>query len=289
MGIVVAVLTAKGGTGKTTTAVNLALGLGHRLAFEAREAGRDEFDDVVIIDCDPQGNAGDYVGAHAQMFHPTRNPDGACLSRVLRGEMTALDALVEVRENVWLLPATPALNDAVEDIALLSATKAARGRRAESLRDVFKKRLAPLAKQTRFVILDCPPNPGLLEVPITDFADYVISPVQLQYLSVMGVIQFAQSLRALRREENVKAQIACVVPSMTSPYRDGEPFQVAERQMLTELVEVFGATRMSPAIELGAKVKEAPGVHQSIFELAPASSQARAYGHLVNRVYAYGK
>lgn len=283
MGVVVAVLTAKGGTGKTTTAVNLALGLGHRLAHEGKD------DDVIIIDCDPQGNAGDYLGAHAHMYHPTRNPQGACLSRVLKGETAALDALVEVRENVWLLPATPALNEAVEDIALLSATKAARGRRAESLRDVFKRQLGPLVREARFVVLDCPPNPGLLEVPITDFADFVVSPVQLQYLSVMGVIQFAESLKALRETEKVKAQIACIVPSMTSPYRDGEPHQLAERQMLAELAQVFGAKRMSPAIELGAKVKEAPGIHQSIFEMAPASPQARAYGHLVNRVYAYGK
>ena len=283
MGIVVAVLTAKGGTGKTTTAVNLALGLGHRLAHEGKG------DDVVIIDCDPQGNAGDYCGAHDFMYHPERNPEGACLSRVLRGQMAAMDALVGVRENVWLLPATPALNDAVEEIAIVSATQAARGRRSESLRDVFKRRLQPLAKQARFVIIDCPPNPGLLEVPITDFADFVVSPVQLQYLSVMGVIQFAQSLERLRADEKVKAQIVCVVPSMTSPYRDGEPYQLAERQMLAELAQVFGDKRMSPAVELGAKVKEAPGLHQSIFELAPTSPQARAYGHLVNRVYSYGK
>ena len=283
MGIVVAVLTAKGGTGKTTTAVNLAFGLGHRLAHEGKD------DDVVIVDCDPQGNAGDYCGAHAHMYHPVRNPAGACLSRVLKGEVAAMDALVGVRENVWLLPATPALNEAVEDIALMSATKAARGRRAESLRDVFRRQLAPLVKQARFIILDCPPNPGLLEVPITDFADFVVSPVQLQYLSVMGIIQFAQSLEKLRSEEKVKAQIVSVVPSMTSPYRDGEPHQLAERQMLAELVEVFGERRMNPAIELGARIKEAPGLHQSIFELAPTSPQARAYGYLVNKVYAHGK
>ena len=79
--------------------------------------------------------------------------------------------------------------------------------------------------------------------------------------------------------------IVCIVPSMTSPYRDGEPYQLAERQMLAELAQVFGDKRLSPAVELGAKVKEAPGLHQSIFELAPSSPQARAYGHLVNRVY----
>lgn len=283
MGIVVAVLTAKGGTGKTTTAVNLALGLGHRLAYEGRG------DDVVLVDCDPQGNAGDYCGARPEMYDPRTKPDGVCLSRVLRGDISPMDALVEVRENVWLLPATEALNEVVEDIVLMSATRAARGRTGETLRDVFKRRLKPLVSEARFVILDCPPNPGLLEVPIVDFADYVISPVQLQYLSVMGVIQFVQSLERLRAEERVKASFMCVVPSMTSPYRDGEPYQVAERQMLTDLLEVFGKDRLSAAIELGAKVKEAPGVHQSIFELSPDSAQARAYGQLVNRVYAYGK
>lgn len=282
MGVVVAVLTAKGGTGKTTTAVNLAFGLGHRLAYE------DKGDDVVLIDCDPQGNAGDYCGARPEMYHPQTNPDGVCLSRVLRGELAAMDALVEVRDNVWLLPATEALNDAVEDIALMSAARAARGRQGDSLRDVFKQRLKPLVKEARFVVLDCPPNPGLLEVPIVDFADYVISPVQLQYLSVMGVIQFVQSLERLRVKEKVKASFMCVVPSMTSSYRDGEPHQVAERQMLDDLLSVFGADRLNPAVELGSKVKEAPGVHQSIFELSPESPQARAYGQLVNRVYSYG-
>ena len=283
MSVTIAVLTAKGGTGKTTTAVNLAMGLGHRLDHEGRG------DDVVLIDCDPQGNAGDYCGARPEMYHPATNPNGACLSRVLRGEMGAMDALVRVRDNVWLLPATKALNEAVEDITLLAATRAARGRGAESLRDVFKRRLKPLAAEARFVVLDCPPNPGLLEIPITDFADFVVSPVQLEYLSVMGVIQFVEALERLRSAERVKARFLCAVPSRTSTYRDGEPYQVAERQMLDDLVRVFGMERLAPAVEDGVKVKEAPGLHQSIFETAPHSPQARALGHLVNRVYAYGK
>lgn len=280
---IIAVLTAKGGTGKTTTAVNLAMGLGHRLVHEGRG------DDVILIDCDPQGNAGDYCGARPEMYHPVSRPDGVCLSRVLKGELAPLEALVRVRDNVWLLPATEALNEAVEDITLLAATRAARGRRGDSLRDVFKQRLKPLTAEARFVVLDCPPNPGLLEIPITDFADFVVSPVQLEYLSVMGVIQFVEALNRLRTAERVKARFLCAVPSRTSTFRDGEPFQVAERQMLNDLIRVLGAERLSPAVADGVRVKEAPGLHQSIFEASPDSPQARALGHLVNRVYAYGK
>ena len=66
----------------------------------------------------------------------------------------------------------------------------------------------------------------------------------------MGVIQFVEALERLRSAE--RSRLGSVRrPSRTSTYRDGEPYQVAERQMLDDLVRVFGMERLAPAVEDG--------------------------------------
>lgn len=289
MGTVIAVSTAKGGTGKTTTACNLAAGLSYRINYEKRD------DDVVLVDLDPQGNAGDYFGIRDRMYDPERNPDGVCISRVLSGEMDAIDALVEISDGLFLLPATEALKEVTDSLvateAVEAAVSAARGRTRRSvppLRQVLTIRLASITKDARFVILDCPPNPGALELPIAGYADYVIAPVQLQYLSAMGVIQFVQTLDRLRRAGDAKAQLLCVVPTMVNPFHGDEPHQLLERAMLEDIEKVFSREKIAPAISASAKIKEAPAVHQSIFQYAPKSQQAEAYGRLVDKVYRHG-
>jgi chromosome partitioning protein len=290
MGTVIAILTAKGGTGKTTTACNLAAGLAHRLTHEKKA------DEVALVDLDPQGNAGDYFGVRAQMYDETRNPNGSCISRVLTGEMSAIDALVEVYDNLWLLPATEMLKDVTDGLvataAVEAAVAAARGGRRTRvqvpIREILSKRLDDVTKAARFVILDCPPNPGALELPILNYADYVIAPVQLQYLSATGVIQFAQTMERLRKVGDAKARLLFVVPTMVNSYRDDEPRQLLERAMMEDLRTVFRDEKIGPAIGTSAKIKEAPAVHKSIFQYAPESQQAAAYKRLVDKVYRYG-
>jgi chromosome partitioning protein len=289
MGTVIAVSTAKGGTGKTTTACNLAAGLAHRLRHERRD------DEVVLVDLDPQGNAGDYFGVRERMYDAQRNPNGACVGRVLAGEIDALDALVEIQPNLWLLPATETLKDVADGLVAteaitvaLAASRGGSGRSHIPLRQILSRRLESITRDARFIILDCPPNPGALELPILGYADFVIAPVQLQYLSAMGVIQFIQTLERLRQDGDAKARLLCVVPTMVNAYAGDEPRQLLERAMLEDLQRLFPADQIAPAVGTSAKIKEAPAVHQSIFQYAPRSPQARAYGLLVDKVYRHG-
>lgn len=284
---VIAVSTTKGGTGKTTTAVHLAAGL----AFKMENEGSDE--SVVLIDLDPQGNAADFLGVQSQVLSPA-NPDGACISRVLMGERAALESLIEIRDNLFLLPASEELKGIIQyligqDITAQYAGLQANGRKIAGyvpLDDALTERLRPLLGRVPFIIIDCPPNPGRLETAIARFADFVISPVQLQYLSVTGVALFARTLSDLRQTAAGQAQLLYILPCMTSTLSaDGTPFQVAEREMLGQLQEAFGKKVLSP-VTLSAAVKEAPALHLTVYEHAPSSQAARAYGRLVEKVYA---
>lgn len=103
--IVIAVSAEKGGTGKTTTACNLAAGL----ALKEKYAGGG---DVVLVDVDPQGDSAKFWGVHSRVYHEERNPDGPCISAVLLGETEVGNALIPLRENLYLLPASARLKDA---------------------------------------------------------------------------------------------------------------------------------------------------------------------------------
>lgn len=125
---VIAVSTEKGGTGKTTTASNLAAGL----ALKEKYAGTDGV--VVLVDVDPQGDAAKFWGVQDRAFHEDRNPDGSCISDVLLGEMEVSAALIGLRENLYLLPASAKLKDAEFELVTREALAAAAERDAGTCR-----------------------------------------------------------------------------------------------------------------------------------------------------------
>lgn len=282
--VVTAVMTSKGGTGKTTSAVNLAAGLSRRLEQEGNGG------EVVLIDLDQQSSVALYYGIFDQVYDPVRNPNGPCVSKVLTGKMPVWDALIQVRENLYVLPSSEDLKYVVEQLinADYMAMRGRQGGDVVPMNRVLSTRLAPLLGEVPFIVLDCPPNPGVLENAIVDFADWIVSPVQLQYLSVAGAVQYTETLDRLRNDKHVraKAKLLCILPTMCSTGNaNGDPRQVLERKMMTDLIDVYGRSRIAVPVPQSARVKEAAAVHQDIYEYYPNSVPAAAYSRLVNRVY----
>lgn len=148
-----AVMTMKGGTGKTTTAVNLS----HGLSLSGKK--------VLLIDCDPQRNASITFGRIAERG----------LSSLLRG--SEVDIL-EVRKNLFLIDSGG--RDLVEVELLLGRNKYRERRMAKALSNL---------KGCDYVICDCPPSMSLININVLAFSNEVILPVSMDHLSRSGVEQ----------------------------------------------------------------------------------------------------
>jgi len=281
---VIAVSTEKGGTGKTTTASNLAAGL----ALKEKYAGTDGV--VVLVDVDPQGDAAKFWGVQDRVFHEDRNPDGPCISDVLLGEMEVSAALIGLRENLYLLPASAKLKDAEFELVTREALAAGgrTRRRHVPLPEVLRTRLEPLMGVVRWIVIDCAPHMGPLEPAVFNFADWIVAPVQLQYLSTAGVSQHTETLDRLILGGQARSKLAFILPTMVS-LRDGRPWQTGERQMLAALVDAYGRSKVLSPVPDSVLVEQSPGMHLPIFEFAPLDSgPVRAYGNLVEKVYHVG-
>ena len=164
----VAILNQKGGTGKTTTAVNLAAGIADRGL------------DTLLVDVDAQGNVGTSLGIRGErtLYH-------ILVDAATRPE----DVIVPVRGHLDVITADATL--ALAEVFLA---------RIDGGRDrVLADRLAPLRARYQYVVLDCGPSLSLLNQNALSFADEVLIPVSCDYLALVGVKQVLQDPQGHRQ------------------------------------------------------------------------------------------
>jgi chromosome partitioning protein len=274
----------KGGVGKTTTAVTVAVGLAKRV----RENGGGN---VLLIDMDPQGDAARGLGL---------DPDGRCISKVLLsdGNIDVLRANVmsadrsksggPARPNLYVLPASDKLSEAKEDIltefALLAA-RSIRSRRSENERhliNILDERLG-LAKQAfSFIIMDCPPTLDLLQQAVHQYADYAIVPVKVDFHGASATGRHTANILQ-DQAEGIHITIAAIVPTFVNAQHN------LTKSMMYELSRVYGKQVLTKAVPNTVKVAEAPASGGlTILEYMPDSLAALAYQDLVDRIYTQG-
>jgi chromosome partitioning protein len=249
-----AVVNQKGGVGKTTTAVNLATSLA--------QAGRR----VLLIDCDPQGNATSGLGQKETVEHSIYDAltGGATLADIILKDVTV--------PGLDLAPAT--LDLAGAEMEMFQEL---------SRETILKKILKPIDKNYQYIFIDGPPSLGLLTLNILTAADAVLIPIQCEYYALEGISQLMNIVERVQQHLNPKLAIGLVVLTMHD-----ERINLS-RQVVAEVREFFGEAVAKTIVPRNVRLSEAPSFGQPIALYDPKSKGAVAYAELAQELIALGK
>lgn len=237
---VLAVANQKGGVGKTTTAINLGAALG---ALERR---------ILVVDCDPQGNASRGLGVDAEPPH---------LYHVLTGDADAVDSVVETGfPHLDLLPAD---RDLVGIEVELAGTRDWERRMAEALE--------PLRDRYDTILLDCPPSLGHLTVLALVAADGVLVPLQCEYFALEGVSELVSTVRRVQHALNPRLDVAGILLTM---YDDRTNLS---KDVVDEIRAHFTDKVFDAMIPRNIRLAEAPSHGMPIFQYDIKCRGADAY------------
>jgi chromosome partitioning protein len=244
VGRILCVANQKGGVGKTTTAINLAVGLAM--------AGKR----TLLVDLDPQCNATTGLGQQPTESHPlvSRQP----LKDSLRSTGVA---------TLEILPGSRSFQD-IEVMAAGEASQAA----------TLSQHLASGLSAYDFVLIDCPPSLGQLTQTALASSTEVLMPIQCEYFAMEGLTQMIEVIRRVMDRRPNRLQFGGIVLTMYDHSLE------LTQEVDEEVRDFFGDIVYQTIIPRDVAVSEAPSHGRSVIEYAPRSRGTRAYVELCMEV-----
>ncbi len=238
----------KGGSGKTTTAVHVAGGLG---LLGKR---------VLLIDCDPQ--------AHASLWLLDQEKNSNGLLDCLYGKVEVKDAISPTGyKGLYILPGNRALSEFEADFS-----------REKGAAFLLKRCLKECQSHFDYIIFDTPPYIGLLLVSCLTACQYVYITVPLQFLALDGLFEIKRLMERIREKANPKLELKGIIPVMFNRNLK------SSWQFLKEIKKVFGRDLLFPFVRQNVRLSEAPGEKVLIYEYAPKSNGTIDYWALTKAI-----
>ncbi|WP_373320657.1 ParA family protein [Rhizocola hellebori] len=240
---VMCVANQKGGVGKTTSTVNLAVAL-------ALHGNR-----VLVVDLDPQGNA----STGLNVPHHAGVPDVYdCL--IDNVPLADVAQAVEGIPNLHCVPATIDLAGAEIELVSVVARESRLGRAINGYPGEFD-----------YIFIDCPPSLGLLTVNALVAAQEVLIPIQCEYYALEGLNQLLNNINLVKAHLNPELEVSTILLTMYD-----------RRTRLADAVEQdvrnhFGDKVLTSVIPRNVRVSEAPSYGQSVMTYDPGSRGATSY------------
>lgn len=250
---IMVVANQKGGVGKTTSTVNLAVGL-------AQLGQR-----VLVIDLDPQGNASTALSLDHHRGTPSTYDvlvDGASLASVV--------SPVDGVPGLWAVPATIDLAGA--EIELVGVGDRER-RLWTAIREHPQVGTRRAVGDDRFdvVLVDCPPSLGLLTLNALVAGVEMVIPIQAEYYALEGLGQLLETVEMVRAHLNPQLSVTTILVTMY----DGRTRLASA--VAAEVREHFGDLVLKTSIPRSVRVSEAPSYGQSVLTYDPGSPGALSY------------
>ncbi|HYA34481.1 MAG TPA: ParA family protein [Candidatus Binataceae bacterium] len=255
MGRIIAIANQKGGVGKTTTAINLAVALA--------QSGRR----VLFIDIDPQGNATSGLVSAPHIREAIAR--GSSVYEALLGGVPIVEVIQEVRPGLMLAGASQDLVGAEIEMA----TTEGRERRLQRLIEV-------VSQEYNYVLIDTPPSLGLLTLNALVAADSVLVPMQCEYYALEGLGSLLGTIKRVREALAPRLEVEGLVLTMFDS-RNRLSHEIASEVRRHFPDKVFRAV-----IPRNVRLSESPSHGLSALEYEAKSSGAQAYRELAEELIA---
>lgn len=248
MAKIMAIANQKGGVGKTTTAVNLSASLAQ---FDKR---------ILLVDCDPQGNASGGFGINKSTVNKT-------VYDILIHNLDAKYAMQMTPYGVTVIPANINLAGAEIEMVNLIARETK-----------LKTALDKIRNDYDFILIDCPPSLGLLTVNALTAADSIIIPIQCEFYALEGVAQLLNTIDIVRSSLNPLLAFEGLVMTMFDIRTN------LSRQVVEEVKNNFGGLVYDTIIPRSVRLSEAPSYGKPIIAYDNRSRGAEVYMRLAEEV-----
>ena len=258
---IITVTNQKGGVGKTTTAVNLGVGL-------ARQGKK-----VLLVDADPQGSLTVSLGV--------KNPDEL--------ETTISDLMQIVVDNGILSPQDRGILKNIEGVDLVPSNIGLSSFEVSlvntmSRETVLRRYVNSVKKPYDYVLLDCNPSLGMLVINALSASDYVLIPVQAEYLAAEDMTELVGTVQNVKKGINHNLKIGGVFLTMANETN-------FRKEVVSAVKENFGKHLpvLQAVIPATVRLAEISTADKSIFRHEPRGKAAEAYQTLVQEVMEIGE